>query len=599
MLHLNITERVNGPYCYANDCKWVPGDNRTKNISKCVGRLLDDGQFKPNKYLIGLIQSYSTDANKMDEFERLIVNTVLAKYGDEIMSSALDTLQDSRLGEVCSTARTILYGPKLVLAHIGAEYHLKSMLTKAFGTDIAADILSLVWFVVLEGNALSNNEAFLNYYESPSGGGISSQDVTRLLDEMKEDGIMSFYKQWLKFIVGKPTKNGASEKVLYDLTSISFTGRKNSSAEYGYNRDKESLPQVNYAMLCLRGSGMPVFAWPMNGSISDVTTLVTTLQYLEKLEYRPECLMMDRAFGSRDNITFMFRHRHVFFQSLKVASNWVYRLIDFGEKERLMPTSQLRINEQTYYGSSTKCLWVLTKNTKKKDAREAVAVVPCSGKRGEKYVPDNSDIEVVAQYLCTVHVAFCQDLVGSQHDSFMSALKEEYNRLVSDKTAEVKKEYEKYIVVRKEKYARNMEVSFNMEAIETRRNKYTGYICYLTNDSSIDTVETALREYATRDVIEKNFDDMKNTLDMRRLHVHTEKRMRSRLFIQLIAEIFRCHIRQRLSASTSCKKMTQSQFANHLKTMTKTKFAGKYRDVFNPLSKTQRELLEALGIVSE
>ena len=244
-MRLNIIERVNGPYCYANDCKWVPGENRNNNINKCIGRLLDDGQFKPNKYLIGLIQSYSTDANKMDEYERLIVNKVLAKYGDAPLRSALGTLQDTRLGEVCDTARTVLFGPELVLGHIGAKYNLKNMLTKAFGTGMAADILSLVWFVVLEGNALSNNEAFLNYYESPSGDGISSQDVTRLLDEMNEDGIMSFYKQWLKFIVGKPAKNGVSEKVLYDLTSISFTGRKNSSAEYGYNHDKESLPQVN------------------------------------------------------------------------------------------------------------------------------------------------------------------------------------------------------------------------------------------------------------------------------------------------------------------------------------------------------------------
>jgi hypothetical protein len=51
-------------------------------------------------------------------------------------------------------------------------------------------------------------------------------------------------------------------------------------------------------MLCLRGSGMPLFAWAMNGSIADVATLAVTLQYLEKLEYRPNCLMMDRAFGT-------------------------------------------------------------------------------------------------------------------------------------------------------------------------------------------------------------------------------------------------------------------------------------------------------------
>jgi hypothetical protein len=33
--------------------------------------------------------------------------------------------------------------------------------------------------------------------------------------------------------------------------------------------------------------------------------------------------------------------------------------------------------------------------------------------------------------------------------------------------------------------------------------------------------------------------------------------------------------------------------------MTKTKFAGKYRDVFNLLSKTQREILEAIGVAVE
>jgi transposase len=561
--------------------------------------LLDNGQFKPSKYLVGLLQTYSTDADKMSEYERLIVDTAIAKYGDILMRDALKTPQDPKLGDVYDTARTVLFGPDLVLGHIGAKYQLENMLTKAFGSDMAADILSLVWFVVLEGNALSNNDAFLHYYESPCGGGISSQDVTRLLDDMNENGIMSFYKQWLKFIVGKSAENVVSEKILYDLTSISFTGRKINSAEYGYNRDKESLPQVNYAMLCLRGSGMPVFAWSMNGSISDVKTLVTTLQYLEKLEYKPECLMMDRAFGIRDNITYMFQHKHVFLQSLKVASNWVYRLIDFGEKDRLMPISQLKIHGQTYYGSSTKCLWVCTKNTQKKDAKDEIIVIPYSGKRGEKYRTDSADIEVVAQYPCTVHVAFCQDLVGSQHDDFMSVLKDEHSRLMNDKTAEVKKEYEKYFVIRKEKYARNREISFNLEAIEARRNKYEGYICYLSNDSSIGTMEVALKEYSTRDVIEKNFDDMKNALDMRRLHVHTEYRMRSRLFIQFIAEIFRCHIRQRLSASESCKKMTQSQFANHVKTMAKTKFTRKYRDVFNPLSKTQRDILEAFDIAME
>ncbi|MDR2855015.1 MAG: hypothetical protein LBV40_02515 [Methanomicrobiales archaeon] len=38
--------------------------------------------------------------------------------------------------------------------------------------------------------------------------------------------------------------------------------------------------------------------------------------------------------------------------------------------------------------------------------------------------------------------------------------------------------------------------------------------------------------------IEKDFDEMKNDLDMRRLRVQSDARMKARLFIQFIAEIY-------------------------------------------------------------
>ena len=89
---------------------------------------------------------------------------------------------------------------------------------------------------------------------------------------------------------------------------------------------------------------------------------------------------------------------------------------------------------------------------------------------------------------------------------------------------------------------------------------------------------------------------MKNTLDMKRIRVHTGNRMRSRLFIQFIAEIFLKETRNCFRNSEACEKMTRSQFANHMKTITKVKFKGKYRDVYPELTKHQREIVEALGI---
>jgi transposase len=180
----------------------------------------------------------------------------------------------------------------------------------------------------------------------------------------KVTGMMTFYKLWLKEV----TKNSAkTDKTLYDLTSISYYGSNIDAAEYGYNRDCENLPQVNYALLCMRSTAMPLFAWPMNGSISDMGTLETTLLFLKKLQFMPDCLMMDRGF--------------------------------------------------------------------------------CSGSARDKYVSTEENIEVIDQYPCKVHVLFCQDLIGSQHDKFMDKLKAEHDRLVADEDAELHKEFAKYIKV--------------------------------------------------------------------------------------------------------------------------------------------------------
>jgi transposase len=592
---MHIVEGVNGSYCYASVCERNHEDSR-KNVkySKCIGHIRNGG-FLPNSYLTSLLLSYSMEPDPLSDLEKMIVDTVLEKYGQSVAQKAKEQ-SIMKTDRKYDTAKTVFYGAQLIFGHITKKYRLEKMLASAFAPDIAADILSLTWFVASDGDALSNNDAFLNYQENPSGGGISSQDVSRLLDNITEDGIMSFYRQWLKFVTRKRDGSGSSDKTLYDLTSISFTGYGIAEAEAGYNRDRERYNQVNFAMLCLRGTGMPLFAWVMNGSVSDVRTLITTLQFLDKLGYKPDCLMMDRAFGTRENITYMLAHKQTFFQSLKVASNWVYRLVDLGGDERSKPTSQIRTGDRTCYGSTTDCMWVRYRNKKNELQGEKVFVFPGSGKRNDKYVNNDPDIQVIGQHPCRIHTAFFQDLVGNQYDEFMGELLEEYNRLKGDETSKVKKGHEKFFMIRKAKYARHRDVQFNTQAIQEHRDRYAGYVCFITNDSAIDTVESALKEYATRDSIEKDFDDMKNTLDMNRIRVHTGNRMRSRLFIQLIAEIFLREVRNCFRNSKTCEKMTRSQFANHMKTITKVKFKGRYRDVYPELTKHQREIVEALGI---
>lgn len=580
-----IIERVNKIYSYIY--YWQNGEEE----SKCIGKLENGkGPFVPNKLLRQII-SANTD-NRTSEHEKEILKTAINKYGDEILEATADVTMNSTTGRVIATAEPIYYGTDLVLGGITRRYKLDNLLAKAFDDGTSRDILSLAWFVALEGSALSNNDSWLSYYENPRGCGISSQDVTRLLDSIHLDGVMTFFKLWLKHITGGAGKKNP-EKILYDLTSISYYGKGISAAEWGYNRDHDELPQVNYALLCARSSAMPLFAWALNGSIPDSKTLQTTLQYLRKLEYKPDCLMMDRAFALSENITYLLKNGYTFLQTMLVNSGLVYGLIDYGEKDRFRPDSVIQVEDSVYYCSTTPFLWVVYKD--RKNVENVLTVVRPSG-RSPKYTNTDPNITVTSQYQCTVHVAFCNDLVGKQYDNFMAALNKEYGRLKSDEKAQAKDKYKKYFHIERKKYARCRSVEFDIKKIQEHRNKYAGYICFVTNDPTITTAEDALREYATRDAIEKDFDDMKNSLDMKRLRIHSDDRMRARLFIQFIAEIFMREFRVCFRNSDVCKKFSRNQIANHIKTILRINFKGKYRDVCPSLSKSQRAILDALNI---
>jgi transposase len=237
----------------------------------------------------------------------------------------------------------------------------------------------------------------------------------------------------------------------------------------------------------------------------------------------------------------------------------------------------------------------MRKANKNGDTVEKTFAYICKERKGEKYTAKEGE-EIIAQYSCKAHVLFCQDLVGGQWDKFMDRLNAEYSRLVADENASPAKELKKYFVIEKKKWARKRVVEFDIDQISKHRDNYAGYICFITNDKSIGSAKDALDEYSTRDYIEKDFDEMKNDLDMRRIRVHTDERMKARLFIQFIAEIFMREIRVCLRDSYECRKMTRKQISAHIKGIYKIKFTGKYKDVCPELSKSQRAILAALGI---
>jgi transposase len=588
-----INEGVNNKYCYACETVWDKKLKKYRTPSKCIGYLGTDNSLAPNKYLSQLFYLESTDSSALNEYELSVIETVVAKYGASVKDKAAEMLPQRFSEDDIKTAKAVFIGPEMVFGAITKRYRIGSILEKSFGDKRANDVMSLAWYVASEGNALSDSDSWLDYYENPRGSTMTSQDVTRLLDSIDYDGMMTFYKLWFKEIVAGAAKK---DKVLYDLTSISYYGSGIDAAEYGHNRDHEDLPQVNYALLCLRSTAMPLFAWPMNGSVSDVSTLETLLLFLKKLQFMPDCLMLDRGFCSMDNISGLFQKGHTFLQAVRVNAKWICDVIDASEGLRFDPGSKIDAGGRAYYASTSICRWVRTKKPSKKNPGKEEVVVHICGSAKDKYASSEEGVEVIAQHPCRVHVLFCQDLVGGQHDRFMEKLKAEHGRLASDESAEPQKEFEKYVKAYRKKYARGRTVEYDTDMIAQHKNKYAGYVCFITNDKTIETAGDALKEYSTRDYIEKDFDEMKNDLDMKRIRVRTDARMKARLFIQLIAEIYMREIRVCASNSETCKKLTRKQIFSHIKTIYKVKFKGKYKDVYPELSRKQCDILDALNV---
>lgn len=94
----------------------------------------------------------------------------------------------------------------------------------------------------------------------------------------------------------------------------------------------------------------------------------------------------------------------------------------------------------------------------------------------------------------------------------------------------------------------------NAEAIDKALSR-CGFFLIGETDFKKTTAEI-LEIYRRRDVIEKSFDNLKNDLDMRRLHVHSEEAAEGKAFIAFLALIVHSQMQKKLQAYMDGNKYT-------------------------------------------
>ena len=437
------------------------------------------------------------------------------------------------------------FGDHFFLDHIATEIGLSKVLKNIFG-DMGEEVLLLAIYMSLTGQALYRCDGWCRETLTGMDRAITSQRCSRILEALDEKKRMEFFRAWAN-------ARQQHEYLAYDVTSISSYSRGNDMVEYGYNRDNESLPQVNLGMYYGEESKLPIFYCTYKGSIVDKSHLPYIMQYNERLGIKDVCFVMDRGFFSESNVRGLaFTHR--FIMGLSNGLNMSKEVI------------------ATYGQQVTSSRYDI-------------------GLTGVKGIAVDDDRY---EFRSKIHLFYANSKIADEE----RLLKEKLARWEQElKEGGSVKAAECFFTVTVDTESNKLTVERDYEAIDEKiRN--LGYFLMMTTDLN-KTPEEILDIYRRKDIIEKCFDELKNDLDMKRLRVHSEVAAEGKMFIAFIGLILRTYAHNKLRDYLDANRpISMAQVFDEMR-MIKTVKTKNGMLLHNPITKKQRTILEQFDIDGE
>lgn len=449
--------------------------------------------------------------------------------------------------ELCHPA-VLTIGPTMLFEHAARESGLAGVLKRVFPKDWK-ELLTLAYYICHSGSALSHCASWTKDHKVPAETELSSQNISRLLKRIDENAKNQFLAAWA-------SRFPEDEMLCYDITSVSSHAQAMDFVRYGYNRDREKLPQINLAMLYGQQSRMPVYYRHLPGNISDVTTLKKTMQLLDYAGIKRLCFVMDMGFYSQVNIDELYERRYNFLLAAPSGRRWISAII----------------NEQ----------W---------DTLNSPEAFRQDGD-GTLYVASN--LEKWNGHRCYVHIFYNEARKAQANDEFMFRLFQYKDNLERKGANFVHQDfYDRFLTVT-ETPQRGMKVKYDEEAIQKYRQRHSGVFILLSN--CIKDPMTALAHYREKDVIEKSFDDLKNEEDCKRLRMHSDRTAEGKLFLGFLALIIRSFIANAVRQNDDLKRIGIPGLLREMNTFREITEKRRYRRIVTEPTRIQQLVMECFGI---
>jgi len=438
------------------------------------------------------------------------------------------------------------YGVTYLIDKILRELKLDAVMRTKF-PELANQIIAIAEYMLCEGN-------IMYYYDDWSEGiypyentKLSSQQISRIFQGIDYKRRMEFFKTWIH-------ARNPNEYIAYDVTSISSYSQRIENLEYGYNRDGDNLPQINMAMYYGEQSQLPLYYNVYPGSITDKTHLSTMVQDNEVIGCKKTKYILDRGFFSAENVERLAKAGCRFVMSIPNSLKFSAQMIDRYRSE-IVNRSECRLGKGLPYAKSV--------------------IVEEFGIRGK------------------LHIYYSPSKAVAEEEALYDRIEKEEQALSEMKQAPSKsKRYEKHFEINEHKDG-GFSFTKDQEKINTAISRL-GFFLILETDFK-STSEEILNIYRRRDTIEKTFDELKNGLDMKRLHCQSDSTVEGKIFVAFFSLILRSYIQNKLK---QYQQETGTSFTAIMKELNKIKlvFTADGKRMLTPVTKKQRDILDLCGV---
>lgn len=447
------------------------------------------------------------------------------------------------------------YGCAFLVNEVIKQSGIKDCIESVF-SSYSSMIIKLIVFDVIESEPLylfqSWHENIYGYKKSK----CSSQDMsdfTLKLSEMEYQREL-FIQRWVKH-------QKDDRGIFFDITSFSSYSNLIDIVEWGYNRDGEKLPQINFGILLGFPSDLPLLYSVHQGSISDVTTLKNISAKLDALNLNEITLVLDRGFYSQANIVEMHNSFDNFIIPMPFTTKISLDLLD-------------KCNKVT----SSKNLFY-------------------HNKKAIFYYKYKFDIKGKVVYS---HIFFDEARRSRELSNFMNKI----SQVEEDLKEKIFNSTEEANMYLKENYSHDHRY-FNIFPVKK------GIKCGRDHDKMSETIdrmgkmilltkldmdkEKVLDLYKDRESVEHCFDILKNEMNHSRLRVKSRKAMEGRLFLVFLGMIIRKYIANIMKEKNIYKKMTYKEMLMELRKLKSIRMVNN-KTHLTEISKKQKSIFKAFGI---